>query len=162
MIVDDGSRSPVSLNRPEVHLIRNPTPIGTPQARRHGASITSGGVIVSLDAHMSFAPDWLDRMLAHVDSGAPLCASWWNYELTCPLCWGADFSWCGEPNYLDARTPGFAFRHRTKQPEAGAVEVPMLIGACYAMLRERYHRIGGFSPFFRSWGKLEQDLSLRA
>lgn len=38
----------------------------------------------------------------------------------------------------------------------------MLIGACYMMLRESYDRIRGFSPFFRTWGKLEQDLSLRA
>jgi len=30
------------------------------------------------------------------------------------------------------------------------------------MLRESYDRIRGFSPFFRTWGKLEQDLSLRA
>jgi len=38
----------------------------------------------------------------------------------------------------------------------------MLIGACYMMLRSSYERVGGFSPFFRTWGKLEQDLSLRA
>ena len=38
----------------------------------------------------------------------------------------------------------------------------MLIGASYIMLRSSYDSIGGFSPFFRTWGRLEQDLSLRA
>jgi hypothetical protein len=36
----------------------------------------------------------------------------------------------------------------------------MMIGASYMMLRISHERIGGFSPFFRTWGKLEQDLSL--
>ena len=69
-----------------------------------------------MDAHMRFAADWLDRMLPHVESGALLCASWWDYELTRPLCWGADFLWCGERDYAAGRSPGFAFRHRTKIP----------------------------------------------
>ena len=52
-----------------VNLIRNPEPIGVSRARRLGASVATGSVLVWLDAHMSFAPDWLDRMLEHVDSG---------------------------------------------------------------------------------------------
>jgi len=162
VVVDDGSRVPVFLEHPEVHLVRNPMPIGGARARRRGASLARGGVLVSMDAHMRFAPDWLDRMLEHVESGALLCAAWWDYDLTRPLCWGADFRWCGERNHKAGRSPGFAFRHRTKYPGDGAVEVPMLIGACYMMLREGYDRLGGFSPFFRTWGRVEQDLSLRA
>jgi hypothetical protein len=46
-------------------------------------------------------------------------------------------------------------------PGDGAVDVPMLIGASYMMLRSSYDKFGGFSPFFRTWGRLEQDLSLR-
>ena len=162
VVIDDGSLVPVSLNRSEVRVIRNAVPIGTCQSRRMGASFTTGDVLVSMDAHMRFAPGWLEQMLAHVDSGALLCAAWWDYELTRPLCWGADFLWCGERDYVAGRSPGVAFRHRTTFPGEGAVEVPMLIGACYAMLRSSYEKIGGFSPFFRTWGRLEQDLSTRA
>jgi glycosyltransferase involved in cell wall biosynthesis len=162
IIVDDGSYIPVALNDPDLLLFRRPESTGTAKARRYGVSISSGNVIVTMDAHMRFAPDWLDRMLAHVDSGALLCASWWDYDLTHPLCWGADFLWCGERNYSVGKSPGFAFRHRTKYPGKGAVEVPMMIGACYMMLRSSYDRFGGFSPFFRTWGKQEQDISLRA
>src|SRR5215472_540527 len=138
VIVDDGSAEPVSLNVPEVRVVRNAGPIGTAQSRRYGFSMTGGAVLVSMDAHMRFAPDWLERMLVHVESGALLCASWWNYELTRPLCWGADFWWCGERNYAASHTPGLTFQHRTTYPGEGAIEVPMLIGACYMMLRESY------------------------
>jgi hypothetical protein len=127
-----------------------------------GASFASGDILVFLDPHMSFAPDWLDQMLAHVDSGALLCAAWWNWELTKPVCWGAEFVWCGKRDYQAGLAPGFAFRHRTDFPGDGAVEVPMVIGACYMVLRQIYERIGGFSPFFRTWGKLEQDICCRA
>ena len=162
IVVDDGSEDPVALAGPHVTVLRNPAPIGVAQSRRLGGSLAGGGVLVWVDAHMRFAPDWIEKMLAHVDSGALLCASWWDYELTRAICWGAEFTWCGERNYHAGKTPGFGFRHLTRCPGDGAVEVPMVIGACYMVLRRSYHRFGGYSPYFRVWGKSEQDISARA
>jgi glycosyltransferase involved in cell wall biosynthesis len=162
VLVDDGSVVPVALSRPHLVVLRSATPAGVAQSRRYGASVASGNILVWLDAHMSFAPDWLSHMLDHVDSGALLCAAWWNYELTRPQCWGADFVWCGERDYHAHRTPGFRFKHRTQRPLEGVVEVPMVIGACYMMLRQSYEKFGGMSPFFRIWGIDEQDMSARA
>lgn len=162
LVVDDASRAPVHLPRPDVRVVRHPVSIGVARSRRHGGYLATGDVLVWMDAHMSFAPDWLDPMMAHVDSGALLCAAWWNYELSRPVCWGADFVWCGERNYAMHRSPGFGFRHRTEFPGDGAVEVPMWIGACYMTLRESYEKLGGFSPFSRVWGKSEQDMCARA
>ena len=162
IVVDDGGTESVDMARPGLRVVREHVPIGVSQSRRRGASLASGDVLVWLDAHMSFAPDWLGHMLAHVDSGALLCAAWWDYELTKPLCWGADFFWRAERNYSLGHCPGFDFRHRVQFSGEGAIEVPMVIGACYMMLRESYERIGGFSPFFRTWGKDEQDISTRA
>jgi len=162
IIVDDGSPTPVSYTHSDVVIVRHETPMGVPQSRRHGLSVATGDVLVWMDAHMSFASDWLEQMLAHVESGALLCAAWWDYELTRPLCWGADFIWRHERNYAGGYCPGFDLRHRTVRPPEGAVEVPMVIGACYMMLRESYEKIGGFSPFFRVWGKADQDISIRS
>jgi len=162
VLVDDGSLVPVALDRPHVVPLRNAIPAGVAQSRRYGASVSSGDILVWLDAHMSFAPDWLAHMLDHVESGALLCAAWWDYELTRPLCWGADFVWCGERDYHAGRTPGLGFKHRTQRPSASAEDVPMVIGACYMMLRRSYETFGGMSPFFRTWGKDEQDISARA
>ncbi|HET9317999.1 MAG TPA: glycosyltransferase [Vicinamibacteria bacterium] len=162
VVIDDGSTVPVACDRPGVLLVRHPEPVGVARSRRHGAAIASGEVLGWVDAHMRFAPDWLDHMLEHVGSGALLCAAWWNYDLTRPLCWGADFDWCADRDYQAGRSPGLAFRHRTKFPGDGAVDVPMVIGACYMALRGSYDALGGFSPFFRIWGKAEQDVSARA
>jgi glycosyltransferase involved in cell wall biosynthesis len=162
VIIDDASIRPVQFTHPKVRVIRHDAPTGVQQSRRHGGCVASGDVLVWLDAHMSFAPDWLDKMMAHVDSGSVLCAAWWDYTLSQPLCWGADFAWCRQRNYRAMISPGFSFRHRTKFPGHGAVEVPMCIGACYMILRETYDKLGGFSPFSLVWGKSEQDLCARA
>jgi glycosyltransferase involved in cell wall biosynthesis len=162
IVIDDGSAVPVSREESDLRLVRHEVSVGVQQSRRHGAAVASGDVLVWLDAHMRFAPDWLDHMMAHVDSGALLCAAWWDYALTKPLCWGADFLWRAQRDYANGHCAGFDFRHRTSYPGEGALEVPMVIGACYMMLRENYERIGGFSPFFRTWGKDEQDISARA
>lgn len=161
VLVDDASTAPVGLVRPHLRVVRNPTPVGVAQSRRRGVKLAEHDILVVCDAHMSFAPDWLDHMLAYVESDSLLCAAWWNYELSRPVCWGSDFGWCGQRDYQTGRTPGFVVKHRTRFPGDGAVEVPMALGACYMMRRRVYDRSGGFSPFFRIWGKSEQDLSAR-
>jgi len=161
-VVDDGSTTPVQLPRPSVCVVRHDVPIGVGLSRRHGGSLATGNVIVWMDPHMSFEPHWLDKMMAHVQSGALLCTPWWNYELTRPLCWGADIVWCGERDYTKNRSPGFTLRHLTRLPDQDAVDVPMVIGGCYMMLRESYEEIGSFSPMFRIWGSSDMDLSIRS
>src|SRR5690349_13203146 len=60
IVVDDGSLVPVALAQPEVQVLRNMQALGVQQARRCGASLATGDVLVWVDAHMKFAPDWLD------------------------------------------------------------------------------------------------------
>ena len=162
LLIDDGSSDPALLARPGLTIVRNEVPRGVARSRRMGAALASGEVLVFCDAHMQFAPGWLERLLEHVDTGAFLCAAWWDYELTHPVCWGGEYRWCGERDYKAGKTPGFTFRHLTRYPGPGAVDVPLALGACYMVLRDSYDRMGGFSPYFRIWGKCEQDVSARA
>jgi glycosyltransferase involved in cell wall biosynthesis len=162
IVIDDGSSVPVICLQGEIILIRHPEPIGVSRSLRRGAEVASGDIIVWLDAHMTFAPDWLDEMLRYVDSGSLLCSAFWNYEQTVRHCFGARFVWCGERDYMKQHSPGLTFDHLTEFPGSGCVEVPMVIGACYMISRDSYERLGGFSPLFRIWGCNEQDLSARA
>jgi polypeptide N-acetylgalactosaminyltransferase len=162
LVIDDGSAEPVGRLGPGVELVRNPEAAGVSRARRQGFALAGGDVLVCLDAHMTFDADWLSRMLDHVESGALLCAAFWDYERTAGGFYGADFQWCGERDYHAGRHPGFRPRHRTRHPGPGAPEVPMVLGACYMILRSSYQLLGGFSPLFRVWGADEQDLSARA
>jgi polypeptide N-acetylgalactosaminyltransferase len=161
ILIDDASTEPLSIERDSVRVVRNNIPLGVARSRTMGAALASAPVLVFCDAHMSFARDWLNHMLQWVDTGSLLCAAWWKYDLSKPVCWGSDFGWCGERDYHAGKSPGFVVRHRTRNPGEGAPEVPMAIGACYMVLRESYDRAGGFSPFFRVWGKSEQDISTR-
>lgn len=162
LVIDDGSSVPVSGLPADVAVVRNSTAVGVSRARRQGCAIATGDVLVCMDAHMTFRRGWLDRMLAHVDSGALLCSPFWDYEREVCHCFGADFVWCGVRNHARQRSPGFSLRHRLRHPGRGARDVPMAIGACYMVSRSRYDALGGFSPLYRVWGICEQDLSARA
>lgn len=162
IVIDDGSSVPIGALAPDVQVVRNEESRGVSQARRQGCDVATGHVLVCLDAHMTFDPAWLDRMVAHVESGALLCSAFWDYERTVCHCFGADFQWCAERNYSTQRYPGFQLSHRVRRPRGDAPEVPMVIGACYMLLRESYETLGGFSPLFRVWGADEQDVSARA
>ena len=162
IVVDDGTSVPVTGLAREVRILRHDAPMGSALSRREGCAASTGDILVVLDAHMTFEPGWLTRMLEHVASGALLCAAYWDYERTVSACYGADLEWCGERDYARGRFPGFHGVPRTEDPGAGATDVPMLLGACYMMLRTSYELLGGYSPLFRVWGAEEQDLSIRA
>ena len=162
LVIDDASKVPVASKEEEVLLLRNPGPNGVVSSRRYGASVASGDVLLWTDAHMTFAPDWLDRMMANVDSGALLCPTTWNYELTRCLCSGANIEWWTTRDYEKGHSPGFTLKYRERHPGPGAVEVPMIAGACYMILRDSYYKLGGFSPLLREHGVGDQDISIRA
>lgn len=162
LLIDDGSKVPIIFKHREVTVIQNPWSIGVSHCRRYGGSIAKGNVLVFLDAHMTFSKGWLEKMLAHVECGALLCSAAWDYSLSHCYCWGSDFGWWSNRNYGNGHTAGFYFRHSVYNPGRGAREVPLVIGACYMMLREKYLQLGGFSPLFRGYGADEFDISARA
>jgi hypothetical protein len=163
IVVDDASVVPIaSASVGDARLLRHPLPRGVCESRRAGATLAAGEVFVWLDAHMSFGPHWLEQMLVQARADTLVCSPFWSYGLEDCLCWGADFVWNGVRDYSTGQSPGFGLRHRVERPAAAAVEVPMAIGACYAMRREVYETLGGFCPHFRVWGIDEQDMSARA
>jgi glycosyltransferase involved in cell wall biosynthesis len=162
ILVDDGSRTPVTCGDWHVRIVRNPVPVGSCRSRRLGAMIAEGDVLVWMDAHMSFGENWLHQMLVHSNSDTLLCSPFWTYDLRECMCWGADFVWNATRDYGANKHPGLFLKHRTDPPDRPLVEVPMIIGACYMMRRSSYERLGGFSPHFRVWGIDEQEISARA
>jgi glycosyltransferase involved in cell wall biosynthesis len=161
IVIDDGSEVPVRCSSAGVRLARNGAPVGTCMARRMGADLASAGVLVWIDAHMSFGAGWLDQLLVQAGSHCLLCSPFWSYDLKDCMCWGADIRWGSSRDYAAGKHPGFSLVHRTTEPDLALAPVPMVIGACYAMEREAYLHLGGFSPKFRIWGLEELDLCTR-
>jgi glycosyltransferase involved in cell wall biosynthesis len=163
IVVDDGSTSPIDSRAiGDARLLRHPTSRGVCESRRIAAQLAAGEVLIWLDAHMSFGKNWLPQLLVQAHTDRLVSSPFWSYDLKDCLCWGADFTWNAERNLASGRSPGFGVHHRVDPPHAAAVEVPMVIGACYAMHREAYSKLGGFCPHFKVWGIDEQDMSARA
>jgi glycosyltransferase involved in cell wall biosynthesis len=162
IVVDDGSNVPVTCGQRRVTVLRHWQPLGASGARHSGTALAHGDVLVFVDAHMSFGDHWLEQILLQIHHDALLCSPYWTYDLKDCLCWGADFQWNTTRDYAAQQYPGLGWRHRTEPQSHPLVEVPLLIGACYAMRREVYDRMGGYSPHLRIWGVEEQDLSARA
>ena len=159
IVIDDGSDEPFEFQHPLVKVVRNPTPIGEAGARALGCTLATGDILAMIDAHMSFAPGWFEAFLPHVASRALLCSPWYDYRHTKVYCWGCDFTW----NPVAVREAvGFGYRGRIDRPDGEAPEIPMVIGACYVILREEFERIGGYTPVFSGYGCTEQELSARA
>jgi GT2 family glycosyltransferase len=162
IVVDDGSDAPVAPGSlGAARLLRHPTPLGVCESRRSGALLARGELLIWLDAHMSFGAHWLQQLAVQAHPDALVCSPFWTYDLKDCMCWGADLTWNSERDYYAGKYPGFGLRHRVERPPDAAPDVPMVIGACYAMHREAYERLGGFSPHFRIWGIDEQDISAR-
>lgn len=158
IIVDDGSYIPIRFNEDveDIVLIRSEASSGVSKARRKGCLRASGDVLIVLDAHMSFDVGWLDHLLPAIDDNAIYCCACWDYALTAPRFWGADFVWDSE------RLRGFSFEPIRNPPPTPISDAPMILGACYAFSARTYATLGGFSPLYKIWGYDEQDLSLRA
>jgi glycosyltransferase involved in cell wall biosynthesis len=162
IVVDDGSVAPIAAGSVgNALLLRHPEARGTCDARRKGALLASGDVFVWLDAHMAFGEHWLEQMLVQAHADNLVCSPFWTYDLKTCMCWGSDFMWNSERDWAAAKTPGFAWRHRVDRPDGAAVEVPLVIGACYAMTREAHDKLGGLCPHFKCWGIEELDMSAR-
>jgi hypothetical protein len=163
VVVDDASVTPIDpTTLGDARLLRHPAPRGVCESRRAGAMLAAGDVLVWLDAHMTFGPHWLQQLMLQAHDDTLVCSPFWTYDLKDCMCWGADFVWNPARDYAAGKSPGIGLRHRVERPAAAAVEVPMVIGACYAMRREAYERLGGFCPHFKVWGIDEQDMSARA
>ncbi|MBY8967153.1 glycosyltransferase [Algiphilus sp. NNCM1] len=163
IVVDDCSKDRYTYKHPNVIVLRNAENLGSCLSRRRGCAAACGDVLVSLDAHMSFAPGWLEEMLKYVDSGALLTPPWRNYRHTTTYHWGCSFGWQSQRFNNYSKIVGLQYHGLFEpQPMLPVVDVPMVIGACYVMRRDAYEAIGGWNPHFSIYGSEEQDLSARA
>jgi glycosyltransferase involved in cell wall biosynthesis len=156
LVLDDGSDKRIPPVGPEVRVVRNEPALGVSRSLRRGFELSTGDVLVALDAHMTFEPDWLAEMLSVLDDRTLLCPAALSYDLATPYYCGARMTW------RDDSLPGLGYEPLPGRPDDTQVEVPMVLGACYMAERKTLERLGGLNPLLRVWGLLEQDLSLRA
>ncbi|MBS0559275.1 MAG: glycosyltransferase [Proteobacteria bacterium] len=156
IVVDDGSADGCCdflRAQPDGVRLLEPSPmrLGVSGARNRGAAAGRGEIVVFLDGHVDMRAGWLQALCdAALDPavgavgpgiavmGRPECCGWGMRYHDAAL----GIEWLPAPG--------------NKPPE-----VPMLAGACIAMRRELFERIGGFDEGLIRWGSEDAELSLR-
>ena len=134
---------------------------GVGPSRDAGIAAATGEVVVLMDAHMRPHGDWLAGMLAvlQMDPAGIACSrsgvcngagDVWSdpayYYTGARVRYQTELGWPLEPGWLRDAKPG--------------QEIPLALGGCYAIRRDRYNAIG--VPWRRAigWGSSEQTLCL--
>lgn len=140
----------------DVKLVRNHANFGAPRARNQALAHTHGEYVVFLDNDAMVTPDWLARLLYHVEvnplSGcigptSDRVANGQQIALDCPR----------EP----ASIANFA-RCISRDLNRQHFHAPLLSSFCLLVPRRVLDAIGGFDERFSPWGYEDDDFTLRA
>ncbi|MDQ3759465.1 MAG: glycosyltransferase family 2 protein [Actinomycetota bacterium] len=151
----DGTREVVANAAPDARLVRSPTNDGFPAACNRGATRAFGELLVFLNPDAVPAPDWREAIAEPLGDGSDWDA--WQALVTAErgqlvntrggVVHFTGIAWAGGS--------GEAVDGEAAYPEPGFVS-----GACLAIRREVFERLGGFSPEFFLYHE-DVDLSLR-
>jgi GT2 family glycosyltransferase len=163
IVVDDQSDDPVSerlLSFPDVKVVRPPKRLGAGPAKRFGAEMATGDVIVLMDSHMRMPHNWLEQADEAIDNNpnSIFCAACRNFKGTWMGC-GARFSRTTSRGSPDI----FLGRNWIDRGDVKTVDrCPCLLGGCYFIPKHIWTHLQGINPLLSGWGYGEQDLSIRA
>lgn len=130
VVVDDGSRDKTAAiaRAAAVRLVRQPH-LGMAPARNRGAETSTGEILCFLDADMTFAPEFLDRLTAPIREGLAL-STWSRDEYVANESEG----WASLWTLNDGRPPGRRIWS----------DAPDLAEGIRAIRREAFFAVGGF------------------
>ena len=160
IVVDDCSQESVEERLrafPEVVVVRTPDRLGAGPAKAYGGRMTTGQMIVFMDAHLRFSQDWL-RVALDAHSRYP-------NSILCPVSTGFrhDDSFTGAGARFTRRGDiGLDLDWLGARDREMVDLVPAVLGGCYFVPKHIWSVLGGFNPCLSGWGYEEQDLSLRA
>ncbi|VEF49047.1 polypeptide N-acetylgalactosaminyltransferase [Bacillus freudenreichii] len=132
----------------QIHLIETNS-IGPANARNAGAEIATGDYLIFCDAHLEFEDSWIDRMLepllaGKTDAISPAIGSIGNESFI---------------GYGQSLKPNLRIKWN---PEPGGLcETAILPGACLAIKKTTFEKVGGFESGFLTWGHEDVELSIK-
>lgn len=164
IIIDDGSTDGSCKNLPHgVTVLRNEKPVGVGRARNQGVAASTGDVLIFADAHERAPASLRPFAQAAVDHHAIVCAAVKPLRDTGSHGPGRKRSWTGYGGkcVMDENGASYKAAWQMNRPKTRFTPLTAVIGACYAMTRETFDRIGGWVET-RQWGYNEQGLALKA
>ncbi len=126
--------------------------VGVAKARNRGAAYASGRILVFLDGHCYTPPNWMSKLIRPLaDTGVGLV--------------GPVFAVIQRGS--DVRGLGLIWRDASlelewlEQRQSTPYPVPLQCGACQAVRREDFQRLGGYDAGMTRWGSEDEELCLR-
>jgi glycosyltransferase involved in cell wall biosynthesis len=159
VIIDDGSTdgSCNGLDSKIVKVIRNATARGVNKARNQGAGMATGDVLIFCDAHIRVDPQTFRSFAAEAHR---------RNAFVCAACgplppWDRDFTFYGATLVVDGdKKEHLQPKHNNSRPAERFTPITCSLGACYAVARKAYEKMGGWVDTF-AWGYSEQGLGLK-
>ncbi|MEN6360054.1 MAG: glycosyltransferase [Smithella sp.] len=168
MVVLDGEQSCPVKEQANVRVILPYSEHRGPGAARHaGIEQSMADVIVLVDGHMDFPPDWLEKITTHLTE--------YPKDVTCTHMNSLTQDWKLAIPYRDYAGCYFALKTvqdgtggkaywalsgKWNQETKSSGEIPCVMGACYGFKRTWYSKIGEPLSILRGWGQDEEMLSL--
>ena len=153
IIVDDCSKVPVVIDRPNVVVIRNEMREGLIRSRNTAAAAAKSPIIVSMDPHIKVAPNWLLPIANRLEQ---------RYNcVAVPLTRGLDAPTWMETSSAYAKTGWRWNLDFNWIPDDGSDMAPALAGHCFAFTKQWWEEIGGFDTGMYKWGCENIEFSLR-
>jgi len=144
----------------DVKVVRTPKRLGAGGAKRFGANLATGDVIVIMDSHMRMPYNWLSTADEALDRypEAIFCCACINFKCKWVGC-GAKWNRATTKKSTDI----FTKQSWMNRGEHDVIDrCDSLLGGCYFIPRYIWGVIGGLNPLLYGWGYEEHDLSLRA
>jgi len=157
----DGSADFVAARFPQVKLIRSDTNLGFAAANNRAVAQAQGRYVVALNPDTLVTPGWLEALLAPFEREGQA-----QVGLTTPrilmLQEPHKINTCGNQMHFTGLTFCRGLNQPANSPElAVAGEVSAVSGACFALPRSLWTKLGGFDETFFLYLE-DTDLSLRA
>ncbi|XP_025103405.1 N-acetylgalactosaminyltransferase 7-like isoform X2 [Pomacea canaliculata] len=151
----------------KVKLYRNKERLGLIQARNRGAELSTGDVIVFLDAHCECNRNWLPPLLSRI-----------NYDrtiLAVPIVDGINWDNMAYYSVYDSRHHrgifewGFLYKESivpekelaTRSHASEPYKSPTHAGGLFAMDRKYFWEMGGYDPGLQIWGGENYELAFK-
>ncbi|GLV38381.1 Polypeptide N-Acetylgalactosaminyltransferase 1 [Carabus blaptoides fortunei] len=149
-----------------VKLLRSPKRLGLIRARLKGARAATGQVLVFLDAHCETTKQWLEPLVARIESDRttvvmPIIdvieADTFYYSTNGHSFQVGGFSWNGHFTWIDIQK---SEKNRLKSP-VQPVKSPTMAGGLFAMDRKYFWEVGSYDEQMDGWGGENLEMSFR-
>ncbi|ESO86827.1 hypothetical protein LOTGIDRAFT_194702 [Lottia gigantea] len=151
----------------KVKIFRNEERLGLIRTRTRGAELSTGEVIVFLDAHCECNPNWLPPLLARIAHDRTIMAvpivdgiDWNNFRYR-PVYTSTHHRGIFEWGFLykESQVPQRELNTRTYNSEP--YKSPTHAGGLFAMDRKYFFEMGGYDPGMQIWGGENFELSFK-